>query len=262
VRLHGTRAEVQAQSDLAVREPLARQAQDVDFAVRENALPRCLRGGLPGRDAPQHLGRHAGIEHRFAGAHASHCVDDLARTRVLEQVPGRSCLQNGKDVLIVIVRRQDENRGPRTNGLDPLGSLDAVHDRHADVHNGHVGMLARRESDGLTAVARLGDHGQVCLPFQDAAGAFAHEHVIIGEQDTYGRHRDLVSAFRLSSGDGVCASDAWASGRVRYCATDLGRPGARAERRYAPLEPIVRLVRGAVQRGGLESRTGGNGRPP
>ena len=94
-------------------------------------------------------------------------------------------------VLVEVERRQDHDPGRRERLVagDPAGRLEAVHHRHPDVHQHHVGVLAGGEGDGLGAVARLADDLDVGLAGEQHREAAAHEHLVVGDH-----HPDRHSA--------------------------------------------------------------------
>ena len=66
---------------------------------------------------------------------------------------------------------------------DPARRLEAVHLRHADVHEDDVGLLARDEVDGFGAVRRLADDLDVVGRPQQHREAAAHERLVVGDRD-------------------------------------------------------------------------------
>ena len=105
--------------------------------------------------------------------------------RVLEQEPAGAGPQRLVHVLVEVERRQDHDprRRQRLVAGDPAGRLEAVHHRHPDVHQHHVGVLAGGEGDGLGAVARLADDLDVGLTGEQHREPAAHERLVVGDHD-------------------------------------------------------------------------------
>jgi hypothetical protein len=62
-------------------------------------------------------------------------------------------------------------------------ALNAVHDRHADVHQDHVGAQQAGSLDGLAPVGGFPHHVQPGLRLEDEPQAAPHERLVVGEQD-------------------------------------------------------------------------------
>ena len=61
--------------------------------------------------------------------------------------------------------------------------LDAVQNRHGDVHHHHVRPMLLRQRHRLAAVGRLRHHLKARLALQQHAQAFAHDRVVVRQQD-------------------------------------------------------------------------------
>ena len=69
------------------------------------------------------------------------------------------------------------------------GRLEAVHHRHPDVEQAHVGPEAPRERDRLGAVGGLADDLDVGLRVEDHAEPRAHEVLVVGDQHAHASRR-------------------------------------------------------------------------
>jgi hypothetical protein len=98
------------------------------------------------------LARDRGGERGVPGDDRAHGLDDLVGGGVLEQEAAASGAQGVDDVFVEPEGGEDEDALAR----QPPGGLDAVHDRHADVHQHGVGRVLRGGLDRLLAGARLG----------------------------------------------------------------------------------------------------------
>ena len=65
---------------------------------------------------------------------------------------------------------------------DHLGRLEAVHVRHAEIHDHDVGPPALGQRDGRRAVGRLADDADPRRAGQREAKTLAHDLVVIGDQ--------------------------------------------------------------------------------
>jgi hypothetical protein len=75
----------------------------------------------------------------------------------LEQEAGASRAQRGREDLVVVEGRQDENRRGRRVATDRRGRGDAVHVRHPDVHQDDVRPQARHGRGHRRPVTALAD---------------------------------------------------------------------------------------------------------
>ena len=64
----------------------------------------------------------------------------------------------------------------------PPRRLDAADARHENVHQDHLGAELLGEPDGLVAVLRLAHHIDPVLLFEQRAQPFAHDLVIVDQQ--------------------------------------------------------------------------------
>ena len=155
------------------------QAQHLQLALGEHLLFGRAHIGGSLHHAAEHLFGDGRVQHRLPCVDSPHGIDQIAAAGVLEQIAGSPRLQDGKDILVIVIRRKDEHRHLGHAGLDPLGRLDAVHAGHTDIQHGHIGPLLLRHGDGLASVAGLGHHAEVLLALQDLARPLAHHHVVI-----------------------------------------------------------------------------------
>jgi hypothetical protein len=67
-------------------------------------------------------------------------------------------------------------------GANPAGGLDAVHHRHADVHQNHIGRKRSRQLDTGRTVGGLPHHVDVILSVEDHRESIPDQLLIVGEQ--------------------------------------------------------------------------------
>ena len=95
---------------------------------------------------------------------------DLVAVGVLQDVARGPGDEHPADDLLVLVARERDDPEVGEVRLEQAGGLDAVHRRHPDVHQDHVGRERTHELEGLGARARLADHLRGCRP-RGATGA-------------------------------------------------------------------------------------------
>jgi hypothetical protein len=64
---------------------------------------------------------------------------------------------------------------------ESAGGFDAVHARHADVHQHDIGRMLGRRLDGFLAGAGLGDDLDVAGGLQHGLEAGAHHRLVVGD---------------------------------------------------------------------------------
>jgi 3-oxoacyl-ACP reductase-like protein len=115
-----------------------------------------------------------GIQERLAPHRGPARLDRVAVRDRLEDVARGSGAERFEEVLLVVVHGQDEDPGLRAGPGQLPGGLEPRQTRHGDVEDGQVGPVLPRPGDGLGAVVRLGDHGEVGLGVQDEPDAPPH----------------------------------------------------------------------------------------
>src|SRR3712207_6679030 len=134
VRLHRGVADHEPLRDLRVGQPARDQPEDLVLARGE-----VLEALGPGRsrqprELPDHPLRDLRREQRLPGGDGADGVDELLGRVVLEHEAARSRAQRVIDVLVERERREDEDPRRAAGGEDTARRLEAVHLRHADVH--------------------------------------------------------------------------------------------------------------------------------
>ena len=107
----------------------------------------------------------------------------------LEQEAAGPGAQGVDDVLVEPERGEDEDALAR----QPPGGLDAVHDRHTDVHQHDVGRVLRRSLDRLLAGAGLGDDLDVPGGLEHGLEAGPHHRLVVGDHDPQPAHASRPS---------------------------------------------------------------------
>ena len=121
-------------------------------------------------------------QERLSGGNGSDAVDELLARSVFQQESAGPGLECFVDVFIQIERGEDQDPGSLPVGQAASG-VDAVHDRHADVHEDDVGVQGMGGLDGLSAVGDIGHDVDVGFRLQDGDKALAHQCLIVGDDD-------------------------------------------------------------------------------
>ena len=127
-------------------------------------------------------GHHRRREHRLASGGAPDRVGERSAGSVLEQVAAGPGLDRPHDVGVGVVGGQDQHgravRAPREAGR----RLGAVHDRHPQVHEHHVGPQPAAQHHRLGAVGGLADHLEVALLAEHGHQAGPHDGVVVDDE--------------------------------------------------------------------------------
>ena len=173
--------------DLAVRQTLGHQPQHLGLA-RGELGQRVGAGGCrrsQARELAHETARHGGREQRVAGCDDAHGVEERLRPHVLEQETARPGAESVVDVLVEIERREDDHSrcAFAVSGHAPR-RLDAVHDRHAHVHQHHVRASLATDLHRLLAV-RGGSHdAEVRLGAEERREPGADDLLVVDDDDT------------------------------------------------------------------------------
>jgi hypothetical protein len=129
--------------DLGVGHAQAHQPEHLAFAVGDpGQFPGLAIGTVLAGELPDQAAGHARRDHGVAGRDHADGGQDVLQGHVLDQEPARPGPQRAVDVVVLVERGEHEHPGVRTGGGDQPGCLDAVHARHADVHDDHVGAVS------------------------------------------------------------------------------------------------------------------------
>ena len=86
-----------------------------------------------------------------------------------EEIARRAEPQGIEHILVIVERRQHNDLDIRVRRLDQPRTLYAVYLGHADVHQHDIRLFAPHQFDGLTAVFRHADNGNIALCVQNKA---------------------------------------------------------------------------------------------
>ena len=165
--------------------------QDVDLTLGQRleqgrAGGRCRREPF---DEPAHDRRR---QERLATGHHGDRVDQVGRVDVLEQEARGTGPQRLGDLLVLTEGHQHEDPAAGVRGGDPPGGLDAVQHGHPDVHQHHLGALARDQVERLAPVRRLSDDLDGGRLVQDQPQSGPDQGLVV--DDRHRGHRALLVA--------------------------------------------------------------------
>src|SRR6476646_762932 len=178
VALDRLRADPEPEGDLLVGHAGPEEGEDVALAVADGlgraagaALLDERRGDARGERRPA---LRRGLDPR----------DQLLGLGVLEQVAGGARVERGGDPPTVGERRQHDDARAALPAADRARRLDAVHDRHLQIHQDDVGIAVPAAVDGLLAVARDAHDLDAVAGLEQAGDPDADDLVVVGDQDT------------------------------------------------------------------------------
>ena len=87
-----------------------------------------------------------------------------------------------KDVVLVAIRGEDDHSSLGVARADLSEGLDAVHDRHLDIEEDHVGVGPARLFDRLDAVGRPAHHLDVRLELEHRAETVSNHRMVVGHE--------------------------------------------------------------------------------
>ena len=117
--------------------------------------------------------------------HHAHRVEQFVTGGTLEQVALRTGLKRTQDALVCIKRREHDH--PRLWGrfTQPVDRLHAVHLRHFQVEEDHVGVVRAGQPHRFAAAGGLTHHLEIRLRAQHGDQPIAHNRVIVYNQNVY-----------------------------------------------------------------------------
>ena len=140
------------------------------------------------RELGQHFARHGRLDQRPTGGNLADGFGQLVARDILEQVAERTGAQPIEHVRVVIEGRQDDHPRLGPALAQAARGLHTIQAGHPNVHqhDSRAGRFVLLEG-GLTILSLGGDR-QVALQLQQRAQAFAHQALVIDDQDTDGCH--------------------------------------------------------------------------
>ena len=159
--------------DVGVRHAVGEQLEDLPLARRQH-VGLVLAGEERGHQ--RRVDVTVALRDLLDRAH-----ERLVR-RLLEDVALRAGLEPAAEQRALGVGGEDQDlRAGHALGQQ-LRRLEAVHPRHADVHDDHVGLAPLRELDRGRAVGGLADDADVRRPREREPQSFAHDLVVVDDQ--------------------------------------------------------------------------------
>ena len=128
---------------------------------------------------------HGRVKGGFTGGDGEDRCPDVLGAGVLGQVAARARAKGAEHTLVVGEGGEgDDPRPGHALAQSPRGR-DAVHARHPQVHEHHIWLMGERHGDGLLPVGCAPDELYAAEQREQRRQAFAHEPLVVGEQDPY-----------------------------------------------------------------------------
>jgi hypothetical protein len=129
--------------------------------------------------------RDAWGEQRVPGVDHPDRLPQVGRLYVLQKKPAGPQAEGLEQVLVELEGSEHDDLDPFEFGVgeDHPDRLQAVHDRHPDVHEDDVGEVRAGQPDRLGAVGRLADDLHVLGAFEQAAKAGPDQLLVVRQQD-------------------------------------------------------------------------------
>src|SRR3954451_487404 len=187
VLLHGGLGDVQTLADRPVRAAFGDQLEHLVLARRQRSQRAVVSG------VRQQRRHHLGIEGGAAAGHPSQRAGEVRRVRhaVLEQIAEalRRLGQQLRGDADLHVLREQHDAHVRMAAADLVRGLDALvglRRRHADVDDGHIGLVLVHRREQLVGARGLGDDFDAPAPYE-RRDALAHERAVVRDHDAHGR---------------------------------------------------------------------------
>ena len=174
VRLNRALSDSELCGNRFIRRTLNQKTKHAALAVRQR-----LRAGSAFEFSPR-----AGGHIPFTAGNAPDRAQHFVATSVFEHVPFRARRETAVYVVIAVERREDQDSRARVAPDDRLRRVDAVHVRHVQIENRNVGPMSTEEVDSLVSIAALTDDPQVAFIGKNESEPFAHDRMVIDEDDT------------------------------------------------------------------------------
>jgi len=130
----------------------------------------------------------SGTEEGFALRDRVEGGKELRGSGILEEIAASAGIEGAHDVGFVGMHAEHDDAGGGRLFKDGLSGLNAVEERHGDVHNNDVGRQRGRKGDGVAAVIGFADDFEIGLALEESAEAGAHDGMIVCEKDAKFSH--------------------------------------------------------------------------
>src|ERR1700722_4095522 len=200
VRLDGACGDIQGGGDLGVGHAQAHQPEHLTLAVGDpGQLPGLAVGTVLAGELPDQAAGDPRRDHGVADRDHADGGQDVLQGHVLDQEPAGPGPQRAVDVVIVVERGEHEHPGVRARRGDQLGGLNAVHARHADVHDDHIGAGVLGEPYRLDSRSGLAGHVDIGGPLDQPAQSGPDERLVVGEDDLDGHRAGTGTGSRAAT---------------------------------------------------------------
>ncbi len=183
VLFHRLDADPQISGDLLVGKTLGDELEHLDLATRKlHSGSRAVSDRRLGTDLPHAVGNRR--TEKFASSnHLLNRVQDEVGGRILQQVGVEIPEHRLVDEAVISKGAQKHDTHAGSGLADLAGRFQAVHPRHADIHQHHIGPLGNGHFHGLPAIVRLAHHMDRVLRIEHVSQGLADEGVVIHDAD-------------------------------------------------------------------------------
>ena len=147
----------------------------------------------------RHFAGHGRVDRQLAGQRLTDREAKLGFVGGLENVADRAGVHRRQQQVGVFDHAQYQDTPRQSVAHQRASGLEAVHVRHAQVHQNQVGVEPPGQLDGFLAVARFADDVDVRFLAQQQAQTGAGEPVVVGDQDASAHPSDGRPVSRVSS---------------------------------------------------------------
>ena len=187
----GADGKADGRSDLLVAHAAGQHLQDLDFARGERRAGKRMfvsglaLAGVVNESVDQR-------ERQLAGKvgpiplDLTHGAEEFGIGVGFEHVTVGATAQGFAGDILGKVHGQDQYIGVGGSVADLADGFEAVHFRHGEVEQDHIGLEFLDEFEGFEAVAGLVADFNARLRFQQSANAAAHDGVVVGDENPIG----------------------------------------------------------------------------
>src|SRR5579883_970726 len=137
-----------------------------------------------------HFAQNAGRDHRMKNALAArsrpYCRYQFLRAGVLEQVRESSGFDNAEDLVVFVIRGENDDLRHRGDALDLAHCRNPIHTRHQQIEQHHVGQEAGCQGHTLYPIAALAYNLYVRLLLQQKTQSMSDHCMVI--HNNYANH--------------------------------------------------------------------------
>ena len=204
VHLDGAFGHVHFARDLLVADTLRQPGQGFALTRGERFVFGRLAAGGGRTQALYQLGGHLGREHVVAIHGATDGGEQEVGIDLFQQIAAGSGFHALGQVFAVFRHRQHQHRQLRLGVEQLCQGIAAMHHRHVQIQQDHIGVQLLGQLDPFQAIAGFAHDLEIGLALQQRLEAAAEQGVIIYQQDADRAGSGIVSHVALRSFSGRC----------------------------------------------------------